>query len=278
MAASPRRRRHLMARDFSLDAYREILTRARDAGYEFASFLDAPEENQKRLYLRHDVDYSLSIAARLAGVNQSLDVRGTFFVLLRSDMYNLFSPSSMAAVRSIQDAGQWIALHVVVRAQDAGTDGELAALVKRDYEIVDRHITGVQPAFSWHNPTPELLQRGLQLATPGLVNAYGARLFKDIRYSSDSVMRRSPDELLQTLVAEPARALQLLLHPLYWVIGGRDPVDVLARVWMHIIRDREPEMQANGAWAAANPNGISERALECFSAALLASAMAGPAE
>jgi hypothetical protein len=47
---------------------------------------------------------------------------------------------------------------------------------------------------------------------------------------------------------------------------------------MHIIRDRAPEMQANAAWAAANPRGISERALASFSASLLAEPMTGPGE
>jgi hypothetical protein len=72
--------------------------------------------------------------------------------------------------------------------------------------------------------------------------------------------------------------MQILLHPLYWVIGGSDPVDVLARSWIHIIRERAPEMQANAAWAAANPRGISERALAGFSASLLAEAITEPGE
>jgi hypothetical protein len=267
-----------MAREYSLDAYTQLLTRARDAGYQFASFLAAPEGTTRLLYLRHDVDYSLSIAVRLAEVNASLGVRGTFFVVLRSDIYNLFSHASLAAVTRIRDLGQWVALHFAFPPELHVTDDQLGAMVVRDYEILSRNIEGVQPVFSWHNPTPDVLQRGLAMATPGLVNAYGPRLFKDIRYCSDSVMRRSPDELERVVTEEAPPFLQMLLHPLFWVIGGSDPVDVLARSWIHIIREREPEMQANVAWAAANPRGISEQALANFSATLLADAIAGAGE
>jgi hypothetical protein len=267
-----------MTREYSIDAYTQLVTRARHAGYEFVSFLRPPAGNQKLLYLRHDVDYSLSIAVRLAEVNAALGVSGTFCVLLRSGIYNLFSPASMEAVRRIRDLGQWVALHFACPATLPASDGELAAMVARDHDTVSRNIEGVQPVFSWHNPTPETLERGLSMATPGLVNAYSRCLFKDIRYCSDSVMRRSPDELEHVITGESPPFMQILLHPLYWVIGGSDPVDVLARSWIHIIRERAPEMQANAAWAAANPRGISERALAGFSASLLAEAITEPGE
>jgi hypothetical protein len=257
-----------MPRSYSIESYKELLTAARTAGYRFVRFTEAPAGIGKCLYLRHDIDYSLPLAADLAEANAALDVRGTFFLQLRSDMYNPFSPRSTEAIRRIRAAGQWLGLHFACDTASTVSDSELAAAIRLDFDLLNTHVEGIDPVFSWHNPTATVIDRGLVLTAPGLVNTYSKALFRDIRYASDSVMRRTPDELESTVRNESPATLQLLLHPLYWVIGGTDPVDVLARCWSHIIREREPEMQTNGAWAAANPGGIPEQALADFSARL----------
>ena len=51
---------------FSKDAYRSLLALALREGYSCASFLEPGEAPGSRLFLRHDIDYSLQMAVELA--------------------------------------------------------------------------------------------------------------------------------------------------------------------------------------------------------------------
>ena len=56
-------------RRFSYDAYVEMLSRFRDAGYRFAAFPQAERllaDNRRFVLLRHDVDMDLEKARRMA--------------------------------------------------------------------------------------------------------------------------------------------------------------------------------------------------------------------
>src|SRR5690348_8315965 len=77
---------HSMKNEYSLDAYRALIHFAQNKGYRISPFELNPLP--QTIILRHDVDYSLRIALNLARVNAALGIRGTFFVLLRSQIYN----------------------------------------------------------------------------------------------------------------------------------------------------------------------------------------------
>jgi hypothetical protein len=251
--------------NYSLRSYRSIIEQALAAGYTFAPFTLEETAVNGRIYLRHDVDYSLEMALELARVNADLGVQGTFCVLLRSQVYNLLSPWSQSLVNQIHDLGQHIALHAALPAMPPGTGHEIETTLRSDFDFVQRNLPVISPAFSWHNPTPEVLEWSLPLVQiAGLVNTYAARFTRDIGYFSDSNMRYSVEDFLRLVSNGQRPTMQLLFHPLNWVVGGDDMRDVLAGTWRYVIREREYGMRTNYSYQAALPGGMPEAVLQSF--------------
>jgi len=117
---------------FSKDSYVGLIKLAEGEGFQFRGF---QEENlgQRTIYLRHDVDYSLSMAVELARINASLGVRGTFFVLLRSQIYNLLSHWALDQVKEILASGQRVAFHCALPASIPANHESMASIVFNDF-------------------------------------------------------------------------------------------------------------------------------------------------
>src|SRR5439155_10884171 len=250
---------------YSKESYRSLLRHALEVGYVFAGFVEDTRAGDRRIYLRHDVDYSLRMAVELAEINQSLGVRGTFCVLLRSQIYNLLSHHGLETVRRLLALRQRLAFHYTAPPVLPASDEELTALIRADFEVVRRDLPEIEPAFSWHNPTEELIARGLHLKVPGLVNLYSENFIKAIPYYSDSNLRHSVADFEAILSRNGHSTVHLLLHPLNWVAGGRTMLEVLGRTWTYIIREREEEMRSNRHYAERLPEGMPDCVLEGFS-------------
>jgi RimJ/RimL family protein N-acetyltransferase len=248
---------------YSTKRYRTLLTHALRLGYAFAGFVDDRPPG-RYIYLRHDIDYSLRMAVELAKINQSMGVRGTFCVLLRSQVYNLLSSYGLEGAQQLLALGQRVAFHYAAPPILPAHNEELAALIRTDFEVVRRDLPQIEPAFAWHNPTPELLTRGLHLSVPGLVNIYSEAYTKTIPYYSDSNLRHSSADFEAILRRNGHAALHLLLHPLNWVAGGSTMTEVLGRTWRFIIREREEEIRLNHVYAKAFPQGMPEPLLQGF--------------
>lgn len=250
---------------YSTDSYRALLAMALRQGYEFRSFMDKRDHSQGCIYLRHDVDFSLDVAREMARINASLGVQGTFFLLLRSQVYNVLSNWSISVVQDIQTLGQQVAFHYSVPRALPDTDGELAVKIVDEYAFLRQYLPDLQPVFSWHNPLPETLERFANLRVPGMVNVYSDDFTEDVRYYSDSNMRYSVADFEGLLRLHTQQALHLLLHPLNWVVGGLTMIEVLAGVWKYVVREREEEMRLNRHYAERLPEGMPDSVLEGFS-------------
>jgi hypothetical protein len=226
---------------------------ALSSGYRMAPFSLPPSKTERRIYLRHDVDYSLEMALRLAEVNAELGIRGTFCVLLRSQIYNLLSDRSLSALEQIAALGQNLGLHASV-APTLPDNGAVESSIRADFEFVQYNCSVVSAVCSWHNPTPVVLDR--YLASPtigGLVNAY-----------SDSNMRHSVEDFMRLVGEGGSPCMQLLLHPLNWVAGGQSMRDVFSGTWPYIIREREQDIRTNHFYAVALPEGMPDSVLRAF--------------
>jgi hypothetical protein len=248
--------------DYSLESYRLIIERALGAGYRFLPFTLDAAPKAKRIYLRHDVDYSLEMALELARVNAALGVSGTFCVLLRSQIYNLLSSWSLELVEQLHGLGQHIALHATTSKSEVN---EIETELRADFEFARRNIPMMSEVFCWHNPTSDVLEQTASFERmAGLVNAYGTRFTRDMAYFSDSNMRHSVEDFLGYVEGAEHTALQLLFHPFNWVAGGSSMRDVLAGTWQYVIREREEEMRLNKYYKESLPDGLPSAVLESF--------------
>ena len=252
--------------NYSLKSYRLIIERALASGRTFVPFTLESKPAPDQIYLRHDVDYSLEMALELAQVNADLGIRGTFCVLLRSQIYNVLSQWSQRLVQKIYELGQRIALHATLIDQAASAD-QTEAELRADFDFACHNLPMMSPVFSWHNPTPEVLERDLQSErVAGLINAYAARFTKEIGYFSDSNMRNSVEDFLALFSGERPGALQLLFHPFNWVAGGRNMGEIFAGTWPYVIREREYEMRLNSFYHKRMPEGLPTALLQNFAA------------
>lgn len=181
---------------FSLAHYRELLEAARSGGYRFAGFDRAPEPGD--LILRHDVDLSLEAALTLAEVEAEAGASATWFLMTRSNFYNLDSAHGERAIARLRQLGGRIAHHAVW--PQAGTADER-----------------FEPIVAWHNPEPVYMSTPIE----GLVNVMASPWFDPEHYRSDSNQRWRSGCPHEGLASGSFEWLQLLTHPEIWVFEGR---------------------------------------------------------
>ena len=177
---------------FDLEHYGEILEAARTGGYRFAFFDSEPERGT--VILRHDVDLSLGAALRIAEVEADAGAGATYFLMTRSEFYNLDSQSGEEAVDRLRRLGHHVGLHAV-------------------WPYVDRDDRFDQ-VLAWHNPDPEYMREPVE----GLVNVMQAP-WADV-YRSDSNQHWRQGCPHEALAAGAFERLQLLIHPEIWVYPG----------------------------------------------------------
>ena len=202
-----------MSLEFSLDGYRGLLDRLSSRGYKTITFseVDPGAPPSALCLLRHDVDASTGLALRLAELEAERGVRSTYFVMIRSTLYNAFSRQAFEDVRRMVQLGHEVGLHIDASHPEARAAASAEAQIAQEMtwleSVTGRRVT----SFSFHQPTSDLLAR--QIAVPGAVNAYG--IGDRFHYVSDSNRDWRGQNVLALIDA--GAPLQILLHPMWWV-------------------------------------------------------------
>jgi hypothetical protein len=178
--------------EFDLAHYRELLRAAKAGGYRFAFFERGPEPGT--LLLRHDVDLSLDAALAVAELEAEAGATATYFLMTRSEFYNLNAPSGEDAIERLRGLGHRVGLHAV-------------------WPDVDRDER-FDSVLAWHNPDPEYIREPVE----GFVNVMEAP-WADV-YRSDSNQHWRQGCPHEELAAGTFERLQLLTHPEIWAYPG----------------------------------------------------------
>ena len=179
---------------FDLGHYGELLDAAEAGGYRPAFFEREPRAGD--LLLRHDVDMSLQAAVAMAELEARRGVAATYFLMTRSDFYNLDGPTGLRAFARLRELGHRVGLHGV--HPDARLDERF------------------DPVLAWHTPDPEWMSEPVE----GVVNVMEPPWFDPGRYRSDSNQRWRSGCPHEQLAAGVFDWLQLLVHPEIWVYEG----------------------------------------------------------
>jgi hypothetical protein len=177
---------------FDLGHYRELLDAATTGGYRWAFFDTPPEAGT--ILLRHDVDLSLDAALRMGELEAEAGAGATYFLMTRSEFYNLDSESGRAAIARLRELGHRVGLHAV-------------------WPDID-HDDRFDPVLAWHNPDPEYMRDPVD----GLVNVMESP-WADV-YRSDSNQHWRQGCPHEELAAGSFERLQLLTHPEIWAYPG----------------------------------------------------------
>ncbi len=180
----------------------------KDKGYEFSFF---GEKHDKRIYLRHDLDFSLELAHSFALREWQQDIKATYFVMLETEAYS--ARENCQKLHDIIAMGHEIGLHYVYE-NHANHEEKIIFQAKRLSDIVGQKIR----VFSVHRPA-SLSQKGIDVKTlevPHLFNTYHLDFFRQDQYISDSNhfwRCGDPARILENFCLE---MIQILIHPIWW--------------------------------------------------------------
>lgn len=198
--------------EFSLEGYLSLIESIRSHGYQVKRYEDA-SSSSRHLILRHDIDFDLDQAVRMAEVEAKAGACATYFILLRTEMYNALSGEGAKAVLRLAGLGHDVGLHFDATLYSP-TKAALVAAVREEAAVLSGVVRKAVNVFSFHRPSPDVLNDEVQVE--GMINAYNDRFFRAFGYCSDSqgAWRHGPP-LAHPALAE-GRGFHLLTHPIWW--------------------------------------------------------------
>lgn len=182
--------------DFSLDRLHELV-------------------NGWNVVLRHDVDYSIECARRMAVFEAERSVKASFFFLVNGQ-YNLRAYGARKALREIRELGHEVCAHVdmgLPRDELVSSEMMADAAIAAHWglcELLEIPESEMSRRISFHQPPRDVFWREV----PGFESMTGP--FWKGHYVQDSrgVFRLSPEEAIAKATKE--RPVQLNLHPEWW--------------------------------------------------------------
>lgn len=225
--------------------YEVLLETALRHGWSFVSFgavdrADAVPEAPECL-LRHDCDNDLTAACRMSEIEAQYGVSSTYFIMLRSSLYNALSLPGKRLIEKILSNGHWLGLHFDEMPFAEEPALAVSERVQTETEWLQQEFGVPVGAVSFHQPSRRILRDEIPTKT---VNTYDSRVFKQIRYLSDSNLRFNEQNNPLKVFANPdERRLQLLIHPEWWTT---ETMDACAK-WRQMFRNNFRLMEANVA-------------------------------
>ncbi len=198
-----------MNKSLTLKNYEQIISKLLSSGYSCKKFHTVEPKN-KEFVLRHDLDMSPSRALKMARLEARMGVYSTYFVLVRTNIYNHLSTENKNAIKEILQLGHEIGLHLDADYYSLNNIDRFAKLESNILE--DFHNTKVR-VISFHRPQKSLL--GSNELIGGRIHTYMPRFFTEMGYCSDSKGQWNdfPFELQNF---KDGKALQVLTHPIWW--------------------------------------------------------------
>lgn len=197
---------------FTYDAYRELIRLLKQNQYRVCGYHDNTRKD-KCVILRHDIDYSVEHAVRLARVEQEEGVQSTYFVLLKTDFYNPASKRVNDMLHEIKNMGHEIGLHFDEVAYPGCDPEEVPALIQHEAKVLGDICGFPIRSFSMHRPSQKTIEKNLCIE--GLVNSYGQEFFREFKYLSDS-RRNWREPVVEIVRNNEYERLHILTHAFWY--------------------------------------------------------------
>jgi hypothetical protein len=203
---------------FSLDQYKSLIFELIEDGIiPTTDWISKATKNT--LLIRHDIDFSVDFAYKMALFESELGIRSTYFLMLTSNMYNLISSENQRLVKAIIKMGHKVSVHFDPTAHDKLEKFENEKRLFENIFDVEVDIVSV------HRPGPFLDNHNISLC--GIPQTYSDAYFRDMKYLSDSGGRNVSPHISEYLEGDRSQGLHLLIHPIWWVGSGSNPTETL---------------------------------------------------
>lgn len=197
---------------FTYKAYINMLNLLKANDYEFCKYGEHSEE-KKFVILRHDIDMDLEKALELAKLEYKNGVNSTYFVLLSTDFYNIFSKKSNDILTEIISLGHDIGLHFDELRYNCKDIEDVKIMINKEVEIICKYMDYNIKSVSMHRPSNMVLDNDIKIN--GLINSYSKEYFEDFKYLSDSRMHWRED-VEEIIVSQKYKRLHILTHPFWY--------------------------------------------------------------
>jgi peptidoglycan/xylan/chitin deacetylase (PgdA/CDA1 family) len=196
--------------DFTLESYVDLLKHLKQT-YAIVPFCRIPQrKNEPYLILRHDIDFSLPAALRMAKIEQALGVKSTYFVLISSHLYDAFQENNPAILKEISKLGHEIGLHYhpeSYTSYNKNTTETLHKEIRLLENLTGKKVHSIARHGGW--------DRDPFASTREYINA-NHPFYRSYLFVHDSCRAWTTVEDMITLMQVPQDRAQLLTHPENW--------------------------------------------------------------
>jgi len=210
--------------DFTETEYCRLLRLAK-SNWRLIEYKDYQQPGKVCLW-RHDVDFSIHRALRLAQIEAEEQISATYFIHLHSEFYNPFEADNARLIHKILALGHTLGLHFdpSFYVECLQTNQQILTYLKFEQQILAKIFQTKIDIFSLHNPDiGNWLDTINQTEVEGLINTYGQYFRDNYGYCSDSNGYWRFRRLRQVLETADDERLQVLTHPVWWVPEPMSP-------------------------------------------------------
>ena len=226
---------------FSYNEFKNLINMVQQ-NLPIVDYKDVNDNTKKFCVLRHDIEFSIDRAYKLAKIEKELGVVSTYTVQVRNNTYNALSEKNIDLISKIKELGHHIGLH-----QNPPSSMKLDTLkdyIMRDITILEDCYGFEIDRFAFHRPKKEYLNCYVELDNK--INCYDKKFFHffedkpeslEILYLADSNHKWKYGYPLDFDFSK-INKLQLLTHPFSWSDSGGDNYGN----FVTLIRERNDEL------------------------------------
>ena len=196
----------------------------------YMDYYDAMEKDDF-IVVRHDIEFSIERAYKLALLESEHKFYTSYFVQLANNTYNALSQRNLDLLKAIASLGHHIGLHY--NAASISDLGEIQDGIILQADILSAFLDIRIDRFSFHRPSPMVLKSNMMIS--GLINVYSKEFFtftedvstlsvNDVQYLSDSNHQWKYGQPTSEWINRHQK-LQCLFHPLSWSEYGFNHID-----------------------------------------------------
>jgi len=226
---------------FSYNEFKNLINMVQQ-NLPIVDYKDVNDNTKKFCVLRHDIEFSIDRAYKLAKIEKELGVVSTYTVQVRNNTYNALSEKNIDLISKIKELGHHIGLH-----QNPPSSMKLDTLkdyIMRDINILEDCYGFEIDRFAFHRPKKEYLNCYVELDNK--INCYDKKFFYffeqrpkslEMLYLADSNHKWKYGYPLDFDFSK-INKLQLLTHPFSWSDSGGDNYGN----FVTLIRERNDEL------------------------------------
>ncbi len=194
------------SKKFNLINYKRLINKLKKLNYKFVNFKHF--KSSKCIILRHDVDFSMEYARKIAEVDKKLNVKSHFFFLYDSIFYNLLSSENIKHIKFIKNLGHSIGIHVNAEKNSTLINNEIKYISK--FMLSQKCM--IDNIFTIH----KYGSNKKKLKVKNFKNFY-SRPYSYIYYADSGGSFRFGSPFTNTKITNQKKSFQLNLHPIWWI-------------------------------------------------------------